>query len=122
MEVLVIGATGAVGLPLVSQLVERGHAVVGTSRTQRRCADWAPSRPSSTCSTERPRAGWRSRPGRTRSSTRRLRRRTASTSGASPTQIRGASNAKAKRELGWTLRYPSWRHEFPATYGVARAA
>jgi 2-alkyl-3-oxoalkanoate reductase len=38
------------------------------------------------------------------------------------TQIRGASNAKAKRELGWTLRYPSWRHGFPATYGVARAA
>ena len=36
MKVLVIGATGAVGLPLVSQLVERGHAVVGTSRTQER--------------------------------------------------------------------------------------
>ena len=38
------------------------------------------------------------------------------------TQLRGASNAKAKRELGWTLRYPSWRQGFPATYGVARAA
>jgi 2-alkyl-3-oxoalkanoate reductase len=38
------------------------------------------------------------------------------------TQIRGASNAKAKRELGWTLRYPSWRQGFPATYGVAQAA
>jgi 2-alkyl-3-oxoalkanoate reductase len=25
------------------------------------------------------------------------------------TQVRGASNAKAKRELGWQLRYPSWR-------------
>jgi nucleoside-diphosphate-sugar epimerase len=36
MKVLLIGATGAVGLPLVSQLVERGHAVVGTSRTQER--------------------------------------------------------------------------------------
>jgi 2-alkyl-3-oxoalkanoate reductase len=30
---------------------------------------------------------------------------------------RGASNAKAKRELGWTLRYPSWRQGFPAVYG-----
>jgi NADPH:quinone reductase-like Zn-dependent oxidoreductase len=30
MKVLVIAATGAVGVPLVSQLVERGHAVVGT--------------------------------------------------------------------------------------------
>jgi 2-alkyl-3-oxoalkanoate reductase len=28
------------------------------------------------------------------------------------TEIRGASNAKAKRELGWTLRYPSWRVGF----------
>ena len=25
------------------------------------------------------------------------------------TEARGASNAKAKRELGWTPRYPSWR-------------
>jgi nucleoside-diphosphate-sugar epimerase len=32
---------------------------------------------------------------------------------------RGASNAKAKRELGWTLRYPSWRQGFPAVYGAA---
>jgi nucleoside-diphosphate-sugar epimerase len=25
------------------------------------------------------------------------------------TEVHGASNAKAKRELGWQLRYPSWR-------------
>ncbi|MGE5746752.1 MAG: NAD(P)-dependent oxidoreductase, partial [Solirubrobacterales bacterium] len=25
------------------------------------------------------------------------------------TEVRGASNAKAKRELGWELSYPSWR-------------
>ena len=25
------------------------------------------------------------------------------------TEVRGASNEKAKRELGWELRYPSWR-------------
>jgi uncharacterized protein YbjT (DUF2867 family) len=36
LKVLVIGATGAVGVPLVSQLVERGHEVVGTSRTRER--------------------------------------------------------------------------------------
>jgi 2-alkyl-3-oxoalkanoate reductase len=30
------------------------------------------------------------------------------------TQGRGASNAKAKRELGWTPAYPSWRDGFPA--------
>jgi nucleoside-diphosphate-sugar epimerase len=33
------------------------------------------------------------------------------------TQARGAANAKAKRELGWTLRYPSWRQGFAAAYG-----
>jgi len=29
------------------------------------------------------------------------------------TEARGSSNAKAKRELGWTPRYPSWRDGFP---------
>jgi 2-alkyl-3-oxoalkanoate reductase len=33
------------------------------------------------------------------------------------TETRGASNAKAKRELGWTLRYPSWRQGFAEVYG-----
>jgi nucleoside-diphosphate-sugar epimerase len=28
------------------------------------------------------------------------------------TEVRGFSNAKAKRELGWQLRYPSWRQGF----------
>jgi nucleoside-diphosphate-sugar epimerase len=32
------------------------------------------------------------------------------------TAARGASNAKAKRELGWTLRYPSWRRGFFEVY------
>jgi hypothetical protein len=28
------------------------------------------------------------------------------------TETRGASNEKAKRELGWQLHYPSWRKGF----------
>jgi nucleoside-diphosphate-sugar epimerase len=32
------------------------------------------------------------------------------------TQSRGASNTKAKRELGWMLRYPSWRQGFVERY------
>ena len=28
------------------------------------------------------------------------------------TDVRGASNAKAERELGWAPRYPSWRQGF----------
>jgi hypothetical protein len=30
------------------------------------------------------------------------------------TEIRGASNAKAKRELEWQPTYPSWRQGFAA--------
>jgi 2-alkyl-3-oxoalkanoate reductase len=33
------------------------------------------------------------------------------------TEVRGASNAKAKRELGWKLRYPSWRLGFTKGLG-----
>ena len=33
------------------------------------------------------------------------------------TEIRGASNAKARRDLGWTLRHPSWREGFETAYG-----
>jgi 2-alkyl-3-oxoalkanoate reductase len=33
------------------------------------------------------------------------------------TQIRGASNAKAKREIGWTPRYKSWRDGFRTGLG-----
>jgi nucleoside-diphosphate-sugar epimerase len=32
------------------------------------------------------------------------------------TEARGATNAKARRELGWELRYPSWREGFAAAY------
>jgi nucleoside-diphosphate-sugar epimerase len=32
------------------------------------------------------------------------------------TEIRGASNAKARRELGWTPAYASWREGFVASY------
>jgi 2-alkyl-3-oxoalkanoate reductase len=38
------------------------------------------------------------------------------------TEARGASNAKAKRELGWTLHYPSWRQGFPAAYAKPTAS
>jgi hypothetical protein len=37
------------------------------------------------------------------------------------TESRGASNAKAKRELGWTLRYPTWRQGFVETYATPAA-
>jgi 2-alkyl-3-oxoalkanoate reductase len=36
------------------------------------------------------------------------------------TQSRGASNARARRELGWTPCYPSWRQGFAAAFGPVR--
>ncbi len=38
------------------------------------------------------------------------------------TEGRGASNAKAKRELGWKLRYPSWRQGFGEVYATVLAS
>ena len=38
------------------------------------------------------------------------------------TRIRGSSNAKAKRELGWEPRYSSWREGFAAEVGAPAAA
>jgi 2-alkyl-3-oxoalkanoate reductase len=37
------------------------------------------------------------------------------------TEARGASNGKAKRELGWEPRYRSWRQGFVAAYGASVA-
>ncbi|HZO98420.1 MAG TPA: NAD(P)-dependent oxidoreductase [Gaiellaceae bacterium] len=38
------------------------------------------------------------------------------------TDARGASNAKAKRELGWTPRHPTWRTGFEAVYRALAVA
>jgi 2-alkyl-3-oxoalkanoate reductase len=38
------------------------------------------------------------------------------------TQIRGASNAKAKRELGWRPRFPTYREGFRDGLGTAAPA
>lgn len=38
------------------------------------------------------------------------------------TEARGASNAKAKLELGWTPRYPTWRTGFETVYSAIAAA
>jgi nucleoside-diphosphate-sugar epimerase len=38
------------------------------------------------------------------------------------TEQRGAANARAKRELGWQPRYPTWREGFAADFGRADGA
>jgi nucleoside-diphosphate-sugar epimerase len=37
------------------------------------------------------------------------------------TEARGVSNARAKRELGWEPRHPTWREGFAAAYATALA-
>jgi 2-alkyl-3-oxoalkanoate reductase len=37
-------------------------------------------------------------------------------------ESRAASNAKAKRELGWTLHYPTWRQGFAEVYARPSAS
>jgi len=38
------------------------------------------------------------------------------------TTVRGSSNAKARAELGWVPRYPSWRQGFAAEFGTSRVS
>jgi hypothetical protein len=38
------------------------------------------------------------------------------------TEVRGSSNAKAKRELGWQPRHPSWREGFAENLGTPDAS
>jgi hypothetical protein len=38
------------------------------------------------------------------------------------TEARGASNARAKRELGWTPHHPTWRTAFKAVYSTLAVA
>jgi len=48
----------------------------------------------------------------------RLARLIAGDAARAAVELRGASNAKAKRELGWRPEYPSWRQGFAASLGA----
>jgi nucleoside-diphosphate-sugar epimerase len=57
MRVFVAGASGAIGVRLVPQLIDRGHEVIGTSRSSdkaQRLRPLGPSRSRSICSTAKP--------------------------------------------------------------------
>jgi NADP-dependent 3-hydroxy acid dehydrogenase YdfG len=90
IHVFLAGASGAIGSRLVPALRAAGHQVTGMTRSAsaigakpaRRVPRWI----------ARPLAG--------------------ETIAVMMTECRGASNAKARRELGWLPRHRSWRHGF----------
>jgi nucleoside-diphosphate-sugar epimerase len=129
----VAGATGVLGRELVPRLVARGHEVVGMTRTASRrgglrvlgarpvvadaldpgavakpapVREWLPAL-ASALGAKPPRRmpRWLGRLAAGEMATLMM------------TEVRGASNAKAKRELGWRLRYPSWRLGFAQGLG-----
>ena len=99
-----------------------GRSCTSTTRPRRRSPRSSAARPASTTSsttTPRPRASgcrcWPRRPAPSRRATCRAgsaRLAAGEAVVALMTEIRGASNAKAKRELGWRPAYPSWREGF----------
>ena len=109
-----------------------GRSSTSTTRPQRpsrrSSAARRASTTSSTTSPRRSRSGspsWRSCSERSRRGAfpRWLGRLLAGEHGvAMMTEIRGASNAKAKRELGWSPQYPTYRVGFPAVLGGSSAA
>ncbi len=117
----------------------RGHPQAEVPRRRRRHRDLVVRRTSTTSPRRRRRRSRATRPASSTSSTTSRRRcrewlpYLAAAIGAKPprhvpawvgrlavgelgvsmmTETRGASNEKAKRELGWQLRYPSWRLGF----------
>ena len=140
MRVFVAGSTGAVGTRLVSHLIEGRHEVIALCRTSRKAREleargarvaiadalnkeeltaaivraepeviihqltaltWLPALAAAVHARppiELP--AW-------------LGRLLIGDGGVSMmTKVRGGSNAKAKRELGWQLSYPTWRRGF----------
>jgi nucleoside-diphosphate-sugar epimerase len=93
MRVFVAGATGAIGKLLVPRLVAAGHEVHGMTRSE---SKQGMIRELGAVPAQAPRLA-------------------AGEAGAVlMTGLRGASNAKAKRELGWQPAHPSWRRGFAA--------
>ena len=91
----------------------RARSTTSSTTSPRRCASGCPRSP--------PRSAHRRR-GTSRAGSARLMGEHVV---AMMCEVRGASNAKARRELGWTPRWPTWREGFAAlgaTRAPARAA
>ena len=98
-RVFVAGATGVRQLRLVPQLAARGHHIVDDDPAP--ASEWLPYL--ATCAGVK-RPVW--------VPVWLARLLAGEVAVVMMTEGRGFSNARAKRELGWQLRYPSWRQGF----------
>lgn len=107
MKVFLAGATGAIGRPLVKKLIEAGYEVTGMTRSAERA--------------ERLRAQGAAAVVCDALDAQALRDVVVDAGPEAviheltdipPDLQRGASNAKAKRELGWSPVHSSWREGF----------
>ena len=106
MRVFVAGASGAIGTRLVLEPVRSQFPIVGVVDDEPATVrDWVPVL-ARALGAKPPRHFPRRLAGL-------VAGEAASVMG---TESRGASNAKAERELGWTLRHPSWRNGFMPAY------
>jgi len=133
VKIFVAGATGALGRVLVPQLVARGHDVVGMTRSasKQELVRSLGARPVVADALDPDAVAYAvaaAEPevivhelravGARRFVPRWLVRLAAGEAAtAMMTETKGASNAKAKRELGWTPGYPSWRQGFAQGLG-----
>ena len=116
MRVFVAGATGAIGKQLVPRLVAAGHGVVGMTRkvSNRALLEELGATPVVADALDADQVADAVGRADPEVIVHEL------TAGAvMMTEIRGASNAKAKRDLGWQPRHRSWRQGFVE---VARAS
>ncbi|MBG6089756.1 NAD(P)H-binding protein [Actinomadura viridis] len=111
MRVFVAGGSGVVGRRLVPQLVARGHQVTATTTNAARLDSLErlgaegvvmDGLEAACAGARRPMRvpAWLARP------------LAGDVAVVMMTEGRGFSNAKAKAELGWRLRHPSWRQGF----------
>jgi 2-alkyl-3-oxoalkanoate reductase len=119
MRVFVTGATGALGGHLVPALVAAGHDVTATTRTpakvaQLRAAGAAPAVVDGLDREAVLAAVQAEDPLDTHPIPSAARTLAAIKYVERMTSVRGCSNEKARKELGWEPRYPSWREGFRA--------
>lgn len=105
MKIFIAGATGVIGRPLTAQLFAANHEVVAMTRSDERAADLKQGGSTPVVCDVLDRE--------------KLHRCLADAHpvvGPYATYLmcdqRGASNAKAKRELDWSLTFPTWRSGF----------